>query len=170
MAKGLKGFQPGNKIGEKNKFSSTKQPQKRGRKPSLYRKIKELTKKQVNVELSKEDFLNVLRWVLEQNEETLKPLFVGSDGKPNKDTPLWLLSIISAIRNDIRYGKTATIEMIFDRVFGKAPQVVESDVHLKANGVDLSSLTTEELLQFNTLLSKIKSSQDQDFLSQNVQK
>lgn len=168
MAKGVKGFQPGNKIGENSKFTSTRQPKKRGRKPSLYRKIKELTKKHVDVELSKEDFYNVLRWVLEQNEETLKPLFVGSDGKPNNETPLWLLSVISAIRNDIRYGKTATIEMIFDRIFGKATQVVESDVQLTSNRVDLSSLTTEELLQLNTLLGKMKCGSEQDFLSKNV--
>ena len=38
MAKGVKGFQPGNKIGIKSRFSTTKQPQKRGRKPSMYKK------------------------------------------------------------------------------------------------------------------------------------
>ncbi len=168
MAKGVKGFQSGNKIGESSRFSGTRQPQKRGRKPSLFKKIKALTKKSIDVELSKEDFFRVIRWVIEQNDKTLKPLIVGSDGKPNKETPLWLLSIISAIRNDIRQGKTTTIEMIFDRIFGKATQPIESDVQLTNNGVDLSALTTEELLQLNALYEKAKSKSKEDFLSQNV--
>lgn len=156
MVKGIKGFQYGNKIGENSRFSGTRQPQMRGRKPSLFKKIKALTKKSIDVELSKEDFFRVIRWVIEQNDETLKPLIVGSDGKPNKETPIWLLNIISAIRNDIRYGKTTTIEMIFDRMFGKATQPIESDVQLTNNGVDLSVLTAEELLQLNALYEKAK--------------
>ena len=80
----------------------------------------------------------------------------SADNKPNKKTPIWVLNVVSAINTDIRYGRTSTVEMLFDRVFGKATQPIESDVQLTNNSVDLSALTTEELLQYNSLLEKIK--------------
>ena len=46
--------------------------------------------------------------------------------------------------------------MLFDRVFGKATQTIEGEINAKVNPVDLSVLTTEELLQYNALLEKIK--------------
>lgn len=149
-------FEKGNKVG--NRFTSENQPQNRGRKPSLYKKLKALTGKKVGYELEKEDYFNVIRWIMEQNTSTLEVLIKGADGKPNKDTPLWLINIISAINTDIRYGRTSTVEMIFDRVFGKATQPIEGDINAQVtnNSVDLSALTTEELLQYNALLEKIK--------------
>ena len=56
----------------------------------------------------------------------------------------------------MRYGRTSTIEMLFDRVFGKATQTIEGEINTNVNPVDLSVLTTEELLQYNALLEKIK--------------
>ncbi|MBQ7774514.1 MAG: hypothetical protein IJ379_01205 [Lachnospiraceae bacterium] len=149
-------FEKGNKVG--NRFTSENQPQNRGRKPSLYKKLKALTGKKVGYELEKEDYFNVIRWIMEQNTSTLEVLIKGADGKPNKDTPLWLINIISAINTDIRYGRTSTVEMIFDRVFGKATQPIEGDINAQVtnNSVNLSALTTEELLQYNALLEKIK--------------
>ena len=110
-----------------NRFTSENQPQNRGRKPSVYKYIKKLSGKRVDPLMSK--------------------------------TPLWVLNVISAINTDIRYGRTSTVEMLFDRVFGKPTQAVESDVkaEVTSNGVDLSGLSTEELLQYNALLEKIKS-------------
>ena len=149
-------FEKGNKVG--NRFTSENQPQNRGRKPSLYKKLKALTGKKVGYELEKEDYFNVIRWIMEQNTSTLEVLIKGADGKPNKDTPLWLINIISAINTDIRYGRTSTVEMIFDRVLGKATQPIEGDINAQVtnNSVNLSALTTEELLQYNALLEKIK--------------
>lgn len=148
-------FEKGNKEGRK--FSSENQPKNRGRKPSLYKKLREITGKKVGFELEKEDYYNVIRWVMEQNTNTLEGLIKGRDGKVNKDTPLWLLNIISAINMDIRYGRTSTVEMIFDRVFGKPTQPIESEVNATVEQtMDLSALTTEELLQYNNLLEKIR--------------
>ena len=146
-------FEKGNKLG--HRFTSENQPKNNGRKPSLYKTLREATGVKVGHELEKEDYYNVIQWVLEQNTATLEGLIRGSDGKANKETPLWLLNIISAINSDIRYGRTATVEMIFDRVFGKATQTIESEVNV-TNNTDLSNLTTEELLQYNSLLEKIK--------------
>ena len=79
--------------------------------------------------------------------------------KPNKDTPIWVLNIIAAINSDIRYGRTSTVEMLFDRVFGKATQNIEGEINANvSNNVDLSALSDEELIQYNTLLDKIRNS------------
>lgn len=149
------GFERGNKFG--NRFTSTNQPENSGRKPSVYKYIKTLTGKKVAAEMSKEDYLKVIRFLMESTPADLKPLVEGKDKKPNQNTPIWVLNIVSAINTDIRYGRTSTVEMLFDRVFGKATQPIESDVQLTNNSVDLSALTTEELLQYNSLLEKINS-------------
>lgn len=149
------GFEKGHKYG--NRFTSENQPQTRGRKPALYKRLKALTGTKIDYELSKEDYFKIIRWVMEQNTRTLKSLLRGDDGKPNEDTPLWLLNIISAINSDIRYGRTSTVEMIFDRVFGKATQSIEGEINAQVtNSMDLSALTTEELMQYNAILEKIK--------------
>ena len=49
-------FEKGNKIG--NRFSSDNQPQNSGRKPSVYKYIKDITGKKVAPEMSKEDYYN----------------------------------------------------------------------------------------------------------------
>lgn len=148
------GFEVGNKIG--NRFTSTDQPANAGRKPSVYKYIKTITGKKVAAEMSKEDYLKVIRFLMESTPEELEPLVKSADNKPNKKTPIWVLNVVSAINTDIRYGRTSTVEMLFDRVFGKATQPIESDVQLTNNSVDLSALTTEELLQYNSLLEKIR--------------
>lgn len=148
-------FEKGNKEGKK--FSSENQPQNRGRKPSIYKKLKAITSKKVGYELEKEDYFKVIRWVMEQNAGTLEVLIKDKDGRPNKDTPLWLINIISAINADIRYGRTTTVEMIFDRVFGKATQPIEGEMQVTNNSsADFSALSVEELLQYKALLKKIK--------------
>ena len=109
--------------------------------------------------MEKEDYYAVIRWVMERTPKQLKELLEKEpDGKTYKnDIPLWLINIISALNADARYGKTATVEMIFDRIFGKATQTVESEVNAQITNtnIDLSSLSTEELLTYNQLLDKI---------------
>jgi hypothetical protein len=149
-------FEKGNKVGRQ--FTSENQPQNRGRKPSVYKYIKDITGKKVSPEMSKEDYYKVIRFLMESTPEELEGLVTGKDKKPNKKTPIWVLNIVSAINSDIRYGRTSTVEMLFDRVFGKATQLIEGDLNAQVtnNGMDLSALTTEELLQYNSLLEKIK--------------
>lgn len=153
-------FEKGNKIGPR--FTSENQPKNKGRKPSVYKYIKSLTGQKAEPEMSKEDYLKVIRFLMESNSETLEPLIKGADGRANKKTPIWVLNVISAINSDIRYGRTSTVEMLFDRVFGKATQAIESEVNAQvvSNGLDLSALSTEELLQYNALLEKISKGND----------
>lgn len=149
-------FEKGNKIG--NRFSSDNQPKNSGRKPSVYKYIKDITGKKVAPEMSKEDYYKVIRFLMESTPETLKGLVENKDGTLNKKTPVWVLNVVSAINADIRYGRTYTVDSLFDRVFGKPTQQIESEVNAQVtnNSMDLSALTTDELLQYNSLLEKIK--------------
>lgn len=135
-------FEKGNKIG--NRFTSENQPKSSGRKPSLYRRIKELTGKKVGFELEYGDFCNIIRWVLEQSPKDIERLLVTKDGKPNKSTPLWLTSIISAINKDIKAGQISTLDSLFDRLFGKAVSKIEGNVVMDVNA-DLKDMSEDEL-------------------------
>ncbi len=160
-------FEKGNTIGMEYRFTSTNQPSKRGRKPSLYKKIREITGKTVKHEMTREDYYDVIKYLMEQTPEQLKA-FVGvgeDDGNGGKKTmfdakiPVWMMNIITAILSDVRYGRTTTLDGLFDRMFGKAIQPIEGDLNSNITtpvAADLSMLNTDELLQFNELLEKIR--------------
>lgn len=119
-------FEPGNKYGVK--FSADRQPKNNGRKPSLYKRLKAANGLKVDHELSKDDYYNVIRYLMERTPNELESIIKDKDGHANKDTPIWILNIIQAINMDIRYGRTTTIDNIFDRLFGKATQAIEAEI------------------------------------------
>lgn len=133
-------FTKGNKIG--NRFDSSNQPKNAGRKPSLYKKLKAVTGIKVDHELSKEDYHNVIKYLMERTPNELEALTKDADGHANKDTPIWILNIISAINMDVRYGRTTTIDSLFDRLFGKAVQSIEADI---STPIDAKKMTDEEI-------------------------
>lgn len=130
-------FEKGNAYG--NRFSSTNQPAKSGRKPSLYKRLKEMTGKKVGYEMDYADYLDIIRWVMEQTPSQLEALV-----KKNKETPLWLLNVISAINADTRKGVTTTIDSLLDRVFGKAIAAIKVEGAIATKEVK-TELTDEEL-------------------------
>lgn len=149
-------FEKGNNKG--NRFTSENQPKNPGRKPSLYKKLKELTGKKVDYEMSKEDYFKVIRYLMERTPGELKKIVDNAQDKENGSTPVWVLSVISAINMDIRYGRTSTIDSLFDRLFGRSTQPIEGDINANVSGSispDLSALSTDELLKYNELLDKI---------------
>jgi len=149
-------FEKGNKVG--NRFTSENQPKNSGRKPALYKKLKELTGKKVDYELSKEDYYKVIRYLMERTPGELKKILENAKDDTNGSTPVWVINVISAINSDIRYGRTTTIDSIFDRLFGKASQPIEGDINASLSGSlapDLSALSTDDLLKYNELLDKI---------------
>lgn len=150
-------FEKGNKMG--HRFTSDNQPKRKGRgKFSVLSYIRQTTGKKVDPQSSKEEILKVIQHIYESSPAELEPLMKDPNDptKPNANTPMWVLNVIAAINTDMRYGRTSTIEMLFDRVFGKATQPIEADVNAQVtNTVDLSVLTTEEILQYNALLEKI---------------
>lgn len=125
-------FEKGNKLGQK--FTSDNQPQNRGRKPSLYKKIRAITGKTVKHEMSKEDYYDIIKYLMEQTPGDLRKMagMVNGEGQKSNmfdaEIPVWLMNMITAILGDIRYGRTTTLDSILDRMFGKASQTVEAIV------------------------------------------
>ncbi len=152
MTKGKKGFQPGNRCGKQ--FTSTKQPKRKGRKPSLYKRIN-----LPGEELSKEDYTNLMRSLLECSTGQLKKIQEDCK-KPDSKIPSWVNSLIAAIFSDIRRGRIDCLRWILDRSFGKPTQIVDksSQVNLVQNNVQIfnfSALNNDELITFHDLILKM---------------
>jgi len=105
-------FENGNKIGKQ--FSSNNQPVKNGRKPALYKQLKEITGRKVEYELSKEDYFKMIRFLMEQSKPTLEAILKDANENPQTNTPIWMCNIILAIMTDTKYGRTCTIDGLFD--------------------------------------------------------
>lgn len=140
-------FQKGNTLG--NRFSSTNQPKKNGRKPKMYKQLKEMIGKAVGYTLEQEDYYNIIRFLMEQDLETLERFIKTKDAKGkdvlNPKVPIWVINIVTAINTDVRYGRTNTVEMLFDRVFGKAVQPVQGDI--VTNGKQPTDEMTDEEIE-----------------------
>ena len=78
-------FEKGNKIG--NRFSSDNQPQNSGRKPSVYKYIKDITGKKVAPEMSKEDYYKVIRFLMESTPETWRGWLRTKTERPTRKRP-----------------------------------------------------------------------------------
>lgn len=149
-------FQKGNKIG--HRFTSEDQPKNKGRKPRLYKQLREALGKKVGWELEENDFQDIMRALVELPPEKLKALTrdAADPKKPNEKTPAWILMLVSHINACIRYGRVDALDFVFDRVFGSPTQKVEGAITTKDDNPDLSMLSTDELVEFNRILDKIR--------------
>jgi len=133
-------FENGNIIG--NRFATENQPPKNGRKPAMYKQLKELTGKKVDFELSKEDYFKTIRFLMEQPKPVLEVILNDVNDNSNSHTPIWICNIIRAILTDTKYGRTYTVEMLFDRLFGKSMQYIDQTT----NGKDLNTSIQIEII------------------------
>lgn len=155
-------FQKGNKIG--NRFTKDNQPQKRGRKPKVYKYLKDTIGEKVGHELEEQDFQDIMQALLELPPDKLQALVRSKEKdengkwKPNPNTPAWIQILVSHINSCIRYGKVDALDFVLDRVFGKPRETIEGSIDAQVSKLpaDLSMLTTEELLQYNALQEKIE--------------
>lgn len=129
-------FKKGNKAGVQ--FSSTYQPKKPGRKPALYKQLVSMIGYSFKCELSREDFLKIQAWMLERTLAELKA--IGQDPQ----TPAWIVTMVSAMMNDVKEGKQDAIDKIYDRLWGKAVQPIAAEVEVQET-INLESITDEQL-------------------------
>lgn len=157
MTKGKRGFQPGNTYGQA--FSSNYQPKKNGRKPVLYTKILQTISKKENAELSKEDYFNVIRYLMERTPGELKRIQDKTLNDPESTIPVWVANLISAIFSDIKKGKMNVLNLLFDRLFEKQGICIKAqhDVYRVNNRVNnpISNLSKEEIEELDLLISKL---------------
>nr|DAH35221.1 MAG TPA: hypothetical protein [Caudoviricetes sp.] len=113
---------PGNKniasIGRETRFSSSNQPRKRGRKPSILKKLKAIG-------LSHEDITGLLENIIMANKQEAQEML------KNPELPLMAVGYLSALIKEIQAGKSLTIEAIIDRLDGKATQKVQAETTLR---------------------------------------
>lgn len=133
-----------NVIGKGRKFSSTNQPENRGRKPSLYRQLIRSCEVEGQPLPSREDFYKVVAFLLERTRAELQEI------KDLPDTPIWVQSIIGAIFEDLSCGRITVLNTLFDRLFGKATQVAE----VKADIYKPRTLTKEEVKEYMKWLNE----------------
>lgn len=151
MAKGKKGFQPGNRYG--NLFSASRQPKRNGRKPSLYKRIN-----LPGEELSKEDFAHIMLSLLECSVEQLDKIRKECK-QPGSKIPVWVANLIAAIFSDIRKGRIDSFRWVMDRSFGKPDRIQagSTQINMIQNNVQIfnfSALSDTELVLFHSLCSK----------------
>ena len=148
-------FKRGNKIGENTRFSAHNQPKNRGRKPSLYKKLKIATDEE---SISQEDLRIVLGYILICTPAELRSL-IGLDGKRGQtmfdaEFPAWIVGIIVSLLTDIRYGRMNTVNMMLDRMFGKTGQSIEVHSTVNVKVKDFTNMTEEELIAESKELEK----------------
>lgn len=142
-------FEKGNKIG--NRFTSSNQPKKRGRKPSVYKQVAAILGEKFKIELSKEDFFKIQQWLLEMPMMKLKDII------KDPETPSFIAVHIAAIMSDAKNGKTDSVERIYDRLFGRASQPIdlEGDINVKKD-YDLTAYTDDEIEMMAQMIEKAK--------------
>lgn len=113
---------PGNKnianIGRETRFSSSNQPRKKGRKPSILKKLKAIG-------LSHEDITGLLENIIMANKQEAQEML------KNPELPIMAVGYLSALIKEIQAGKSFTIEAIIDRLDGKATQKVQAETTLR---------------------------------------
>ncbi len=106
------------KKGIATQFSSTNQPKKKGRKPSILKKLKAIG-------LSHEDITGLLENIIMANKQEAQEML------KNPELPIMAVGYLSALIKEIQAGKSFTIEAIIDRLDGKATQRVQAETTLR---------------------------------------
>lgn len=174
-----KGFQPGNSEGIRSRFTSTRQPQKRGggRPPKIFNilkrkygfqlsacdafttgQIKDLLLSLLSVDIRQTTALNLsLNIDIKEIAEKLRNGEQPETIKKDEVIAQVFVVLSQAICRETSKGESTTIRWIIEYLFGKAIQPIEGEMQVtNGSSLGLSVLTTEELLQYNTLLEKIK--------------
>ena len=152
---GKRGFQRGNRCGINTRFSIENQPKKRGRKPSLYKRIN-----LPGEELSKEDFTHLMLSLLECPIGQLEKIRKECK-KPDSKIPVCVANMIAVIFSDIRRGRIDSLRWVLDRSFGKPSQILagSKQINFVQNNVQIfnfSALSDTELMLFFFLLLKME--------------
>ena len=127
---------PENIIGKGNRFSSTNQPKHNGWKPKLYN----LAKKGYNLGI--DEFRDVVAWLMQLSTDEVLAM------TKEKDTPIWILTICRALVKSANDGKTATLNELTEKLWGKPSQKVD----VTTNG--------REIVQEPVIINRVKSRED----------
>ena len=122
--------------GKGNRFSSTNQPENRGRKPKLYT----IAKKAYNV--SREEWNEVKMYLLQCTPQEIDKI-IGKE-----DTPMWVLILARGLTRDAAKGMTDVLDGMEDRLFGRAPVASNEDADIPTDiehGINIDSWIKDKL-------------------------
>ena len=122
--------------GKGNRFSSTNQPENRGRKPKLYT----IAKKAYNV--SREEWNEVKMYLLKCTPQEIDEI-IGKE-----DTPMWVLILARGLKRNAAKGMTDVLDGMEDRLFGRAPVASNEDADIPTDiehGINIDSWIKDKL-------------------------
>ena len=122
--------------GKGNRFSSTNQPENRGRKPKLYT----IAKKAYNV--SREEWNEVKMYLLKCTPQEIDKI-IGKE-----DTPMWVLILARGLKRNAAKGMTDVLDGMEDRLFGRAPVASNEDADIPTDiehGINIDSWIKDKL-------------------------
>lgn len=122
--------------GKGNRFSSTNQPENRGRKPKLYT----IAKKAYNV--SREEWNEVKMYLLQCTPQEIDKI-IGKE-----DTPMWVLILARGLKRNAAKGMTDVLDGMEDRLFGRAPVASNEDADIPTgieHGINIDSWIKDKL-------------------------
>lgn len=123
--------------GKGNRFSSTNQPQNRGRKPKLYT----IAKKAYNI--SREEWNEVKLFLLQSTQQEIDKII------KREDTPMWVLILARGLKRNAAKGVTDVLNDMEDRIFGRAisaPEEKEDDIPENIDhGISIDSWIKDKL-------------------------
>lgn len=122
--------------GKGNRFSSTNQPENRGRKPKLYT----IAKKAYNV--SREEWNEVKMYLLQCTPQEIDKI-IGKE-----DTPMWVLILARGLKRNAAKGMTDVLYGMEDRLFGRVPVASNEDADIPTDiehGINIDSWIKDKL-------------------------
>lgn len=137
----------GNDYGKR--FSATNQPHiKGGRKPSrITTLIKIFGMEDQSQAISKDDAYKLMAHLLSCSKTQLEAM------ARNPDLPISIVCQIKAIITDLSYGRTDTVDRLFDRLYGKSMVSMEIT---GAQGIPLIPDKPMSRIAYQKLLSKLQ--------------
>lgn len=103
---------------------------KSGRPVSQLANLQQMAGQQYDIQLTKQDITHLLHWLIEKPFKELAII------KQEPELPAFMVSLIEALEKDLKKHSIRTLEMIFDRIFGK-PVYSNNMTFGKSNLVEL---------------------------------
>ena len=113
---------PENVIGKGNRFSSTNQPQRSGRKPKLYT----IAKKSYGISL--DEFKEVVNYLWQLPKDEVKKI------AEKDDTPIWMANVCRSLYKDTAKGVMNALRELIQLMFGKE---MTTKIDITTNGKDM---------------------------------
>lgn len=127
------------------RFSSTYQPANRGRKPSLFRKLKDAG-------VSREDIYKLFKAILFGDKEEAEKMI--NDPK----VPLIAVTYLRGLMADLKDGKTDVAEQMLDRLYGRPKQ--QAEISSTSLGVTIEVSGAETARKLSEILNNTSAPSD----------